>query len=273
MTLAVFSSEGCRMCRALNRRSPRSEGIRLLRCSSSTRCATPTSGAASMFPEARMRWSSTGSERYGRKARSIPTVSSRRLLPRLPDAGVIGESLALSTSRRGFLARPSRLLALLAGGGAVAALVRPGEADASASVATSTRPIPARIRRDCPVSTPRASRFAPPTVTGSTTSGGRPTLRGSQSMRTVRRSWTQRACRCLRRRAVVSARTSSRRGSHGLRTSTVPGIAAAAAMCANSSTAARGPPRRINGDAALTGYCYAGRRVYCVMYYDTKIPC
>jgi hypothetical protein len=31
--------------------------------------------------------------------------------------------------------------------------------------------------------------------------------------------------------------------------------------------------RRINGDAALSGYCYAGRRVFCVMYYDTKIPC
>lgn len=31
--------------------------------------------------------------------------------------------------------------------------------------------------------------------------------------------------------------------------------------------------KRINGDAALTGYCYAGRRVFCVVYYDTKIPC
>jgi hypothetical protein len=30
---------------------------------------------------------------------------------------------------------------------------------------------------------------------------------------------------------------------------------------------------RINGDAALTGYCFRGRRVFCVMYYDTKIPC
>jgi hypothetical protein len=30
---------------------------------------------------------------------------------------------------------------------------------------------------------------------------------------------------------------------------------------------------RINGDASLTGYCYAGRRVFCVMYYDTKVPC
>jgi hypothetical protein len=32
-------------------------------------------------------------------------------------------------------------------------------------------------------------------------------------------------------------------------------------------------PKRINGDGALTGYCYAGRQVFCVMYYDTKIPC
>ena len=30
---------------------------------------------------------------------------------------------------------------------------------------------------------------------------------------------------------------------------------------------------RINGDPALTGYCYAGRKVFCVTYYDTKTPC
>ena len=31
--------------------------------------------------------------------------------------------------------------------------------------------------------------------------------------------------------------------------------------------------RRINGDRALTGYCYAGRKVFCVMYFDTKVKC
>ena len=31
--------------------------------------------------------------------------------------------------------------------------------------------------------------------------------------------------------------------------------------------------RRINGDRALKGYCYNGRKVFCVMYYDTKVPC
>lgn len=30
---------------------------------------------------------------------------------------------------------------------------------------------------------------------------------------------------------------------------------------------------RINGDAALKGYCFAGRKVYCVQYYDTQVPC
>ncbi len=30
---------------------------------------------------------------------------------------------------------------------------------------------------------------------------------------------------------------------------------------------------RINGDASLRGYCYAPRNVYCVMYYDTGLPC
>jgi hypothetical protein len=31
--------------------------------------------------------------------------------------------------------------------------------------------------------------------------------------------------------------------------------------------------RRINGDGALTGYCFRGRRVFCVFYYQTEIPC
>jgi hypothetical protein len=36
--------------------------------------------------------------------------------------------------------------------------------------------------------------------------------------------------------------------------------------CANS-------PKRINGDAALHGYCYGRRNVFCVTYYDTGLPC
>jgi hypothetical protein len=31
--------------------------------------------------------------------------------------------------------------------------------------------------------------------------------------------------------------------------------------------------QRINGDAALHGYCYDGRKVFCVTYYQTHVPC
>jgi hypothetical protein len=31
--------------------------------------------------------------------------------------------------------------------------------------------------------------------------------------------------------------------------------------------------QRINGDAALEGYCYRGRKVFCVMFFQTKVPC
>jgi hypothetical protein len=30
---------------------------------------------------------------------------------------------------------------------------------------------------------------------------------------------------------------------------------------------------RINGDAALKGYCYGSRKVFCVTYYQTRVPC
>jgi hypothetical protein len=30
---------------------------------------------------------------------------------------------------------------------------------------------------------------------------------------------------------------------------------------------------RINGDGALTGYCYPGQHVFCVTYFETSMPC
>jgi hypothetical protein len=32
-------------------------------------------------------------------------------------------------------------------------------------------------------------------------------------------------------------------------------------------------PTRINGDRALRGYCFADRKVFCVLYYQTSTPC
>ena len=52
-----------------------------------------------------------------------------------------------------------------------------------------------------------------------------------------------------------------------------PGTAAAAARCAGSATAAARPNVRVNGDAALVGYCYPGHHVFCVTYFETSMPC
>jgi hypothetical protein len=32
-------------------------------------------------------------------------------------------------------------------------------------------------------------------------------------------------------------------------------------------------PRRINGDRSLKGYCYDNRKVFCVMYFQSSVPC
>jgi hypothetical protein len=32
-------------------------------------------------------------------------------------------------------------------------------------------------------------------------------------------------------------------------------------------------PKRINGDRALKGYCYDNRKVFCVMYFQSTVPC
>jgi hypothetical protein len=32
-------------------------------------------------------------------------------------------------------------------------------------------------------------------------------------------------------------------------------------------------PTRINGDRSLKGYCYDKRRVFCVMYFQSTVPC
>jgi hypothetical protein len=31
--------------------------------------------------------------------------------------------------------------------------------------------------------------------------------------------------------------------------------------------------KRINGDASLVGYCWNGKRVFCIMYYDSGLAC
>jgi hypothetical protein len=49
--------------------------------------------------------------------------------------------------------------------------------------------------------------------------------------------------------------------------------ASASLGIAEAAFARAADPGRINGDASLTGYCYKGRKVFCVMYYDSGLSC
>ncbi|HEX6663582.1 MAG TPA: hypothetical protein VF025_07900 [Gaiellaceae bacterium] len=191
----------------------------------------------------------------------------------MPDLGAAAERLASSTSRGGFLARVSRVLALAAGGSAVAALVKPGEADAyhfcGHIYTTDSCPHPTGLPRVDAQGFPLRARDGRPIddlgrpidANGSPVDdGGKPLL--DPDGRPLPPAPRTRVCL-----DGVAAEFGMRTWIDGSWYRCCGGHVRKLIDCCSHNT------RRINGDAALTGYCYAGRRVFCVMYYDTKIPC
>ena len=176
-------------------------------------------------------------------------LAGRTLAPRLPRAG--RRALLAAAAGAPTVARADR----------ARATPRP-----TTSAATPTRPTPAPTRPACRGSTPhgfplRARDGAPgrrPRPARSTRAGSRWTSDGTPAAPTP----TAGRCRRAPRTQVCQARRRALRLRHAA--STAPGTAAAAGTCAGSWTAARYTRKRINGDAALTGYCYRGRKVFCV---------
>ena len=178
------------------------------------------------------------------------------------------------TSRRGFLSRVSRRRAGADGRRRRSAgWSRPGEAEAyhfcGHIYTTDSCPHPTGLPRIDSRGLPAARARRPPVDD----LGRSSTPTAARSTRTAARSPTPTAGRCRPPPARRVCDVVADRLRHQDRRSTAPGTAAAAAASASSSTAARRSPRRINGDASLTGYCYKGRKVFCVMYYDTKVKC
>jgi hypothetical protein len=191
----------------------------------------------------------------------------------VPDVAGIADGLAASTSRRGFLARASRMLALVAGAGGISALVKPGEADAfhfcGHIYTTDSCPHPTGLPRVDANGYPlRAADGKPVDDLGRpVNASGEPVDANGN----VRVDPDGRPLPAAPRNQVCQHGVAARLG----RPTRIDGawyrccgghIRKLVDCCAYTR-------ERINGDAALTGYCYSGRRVYCVMYYDTKVPC
>jgi hypothetical protein len=191
----------------------------------------------------------------------------------MPDLASLADDLAASTSRRGFLARVSRLLTAAAGAGAIAALVKPGEADAfhfcGHIYTTDSCPHPTGLPRIDAHGFPlRAADGSPLDDLGRPVdSVGRPVdadgaLLLDPDGRPLPPAPRSRVCQ-----DAVAQRFDLRTHVDGAWYRCCGGHVRKLVDCCARTR------RRINGDGALTGYCYSGRRVFCVMYYDTKIPC
>ena len=182
------------------------------------------------------------------------------------------ESLAADTSRRGFLARVGGAVTAIAAGGLVARAVKPGEADAfhlcGHTYTTGSCPHPTGMPRIDGHGYPlRASDGEPVDNLGR-----RVNRRGEpvNDRGDVLRDPDGRPLPPAPRTRVCDE-TGHR---YGFPTTVDGGwyrccgghVRKLVDCCAHHD-------RRINGDGALEGYCYRGRKVFCVMYFQTKVPC
>ena len=184
----------------------------------------------------------------------------------------LGVRVAGATTRRGLLARVGRALLLASGGSAVAAVVKPGEADAfhfcGHIYTTDSCPHPTGLPRIDAHGFPLRARDGKPVdnLGRVVNDAGRPVDERGRRLadaagRPLPPAPRTRVCDAVGER-------------FGMRTYVDGGWYRCCAgrvrklidCCSYGRT-------RVNGDRALTGYCYAGRTVFCVLYYDTKVPC
>jgi len=184
------------------------------------------------------------------------------------------DSLAGNTSRRGFLSRLGAALVGVTAGGVVARAVKPGDADAfhfcGHIFTTGSCPHPhgpSLPRIDGNGFPLRAADGEPIDNLGRPVdSRGRPVDGGGNVLRDpdgrpLPPAPRTRICDEVRRRyGMFTSMDGSWYRCCG-------GTVRKLQDCCSYSN------RRINGDASLQGYCRAGRKVFCVMYFQTKVPC
>jgi hypothetical protein len=184
----------------------------------------------------------------------------------------LSDRLAAGTSRRGFLSRVSGAVMGLTGAGTVAGLVEPGDAEAfhfcGHLYTTDSCPHPTGLpridRKGLPL---RAQDGHPLDDLGRLIdAGGRAVDEDGRLLidvdgRPLPIASRTRVCDAVADRFGFDTKID------GAWFRCCGGHIRKLVDCCSYST------RRINGDASLTGYCYKGRRVFCVMYYDTTIKC
>ena len=184
----------------------------------------------------------------------------------------ISDSLARDSSRRGFLARVGGALMAITAARTVGALIEPGESDAfhfcGHTFTTGSCPHPTGLPRIDSRGFPlRASDGHPIDDIGRPVNdAGQPVDEDGQPLKGPDGRLLPPAPRtriCDRVQDIYGIRTSIDGAWYRCCGGKVRKLVD---CCSRHNT-------RINGDAAVTGYCFGGRTVFCVQDYDTRVPC
>jgi hypothetical protein len=263
--LALFVTDGCRLCRPLIAQAQRLGGAVF------DEVADAAAWSAANVPGAPFAVALGADGTVLAKG----TVNTRGQL-----ASVVGAAQARAgsghaqggSSRRGFLVMASAAVATLTAGRMVGALVAPGDADAfhfcGHIYTTDGCPHPTGLPRIDSYGYPLRAKDGQPVddlgrpidaVGAPLDDTGAPLLDpdGRAQPPATRRP----VCVAAGKRYGIVVRTD------GAWYRCCNGHVRKLLDCCTTSS------RRINGDRALRGYCYAKRRVFCVMYFQTKIPC
>ena len=188
-------------------------------------------------------------------------------------AGALGARLASGMTRRSFLGRLGATVLGVMGGSAVAAAVKPDEAEAFHFCGhiwtTGSCPSPLGVPRiDKNGFSIRAKDARPIDNLGRLVNGqGYPVTEGGARLRGPDGALLERGPRTKICEAWIPERFGIDAHTQGSWYRCCGGQIRKLVDCCSRSR------RRINGDASLTGYCYSGRRVFCVMYYDSGLKC
>jgi hypothetical protein len=189
-----------------------------------------------------------------------------------PDPKRLSDALAQGTCRRGFLARLGAAIVGAAGGSAVAAAVRPEEAEGfhfcGHIFTTGSCPHPTGIPRIDSRGYPLRHRDGKRVddLGRLIDASGRPITETGQPLldaegEPLPRAPRTKVCTATGRRYGINTRID------GAWYRCCGGRVRKLVDCCSNNR------RRVNGDAALVGYCYRGRKVFCVLYYQTSVPC
>jgi len=270
--LALFSAEGCRLCRALEPYAERLDAAIFDEQEDAPQWAQAEVPGApfAVALDAAGVVLAKGTVNTRRQLASLLAVARERGGLELPEPD--RPSTNQASSRRGFLTTAGGAAAALTVARSVGSLVKPGDADAyhfcGHIYTTDSCPHPTGLPRIDSRGFPLRARDGAPVddlgrrvnaAGAAIEEDGSPVL--DADGRPLPPATRTRICVAAGRRFGIHVRTD------GSWHRCCNGHVRKLIDCCTTST------RRINGDQALKGYCYRNRHVFCVMYHQTRVPC